>query len=210
MTETPPKPSPETTTSDPLPAEPDRTPTATDVTAEDTDNYIEAYHATAQWIQFADAKAGVVLTVGGALAGLLIPTVKSVIEDQAIHHLFPAWKPIVLALFCLFLLFLLLSGVMAFLCITPFRRSGRHPALDHCTHFHPAAVSGAYPKIEDVRRFVQSCDDLDRAAFRREVIAALFFDSHISNVKYARVSQSIRLFAVSALFAFLYLLAHQL
>ena len=31
-----------------------------------TENYIETYHAISEWIRFADAKAGVILTVGAA------------------------------------------------------------------------------------------------------------------------------------------------
>ena len=42
------------------------------------------------------------------------------------------------------------------------------------------------------------------------VLAAILFDSHISNAKYTRVTLAIRFFAVSALFALLYLIAVQL
>ncbi|MBC8353064.1 MAG: hypothetical protein H8E66_13800 [Planctomycetes bacterium] len=176
---------------------------------EDTENYIEAYHAVAEWIRFADAKAGVVLTVGGALAGLLIPSIAPILREDPGNHLVEMWQPTVLTLFALFILFLLLSGVVAFLCITPFRHRGRHPALDDCKHFHPAAIAHAYG-INEVQRFIQDCDDGGTSGFREEVVAALLFDSHISNVKYRRVTRSIQLFAVSAFFAFLYLLAIQL
>ena len=154
---------------------------------EDTENYIEACHAVAEWIRFADAKAGVVLTVGGALAGLLIPTISPIINATPEEHLFPFWKPVVLSLFALFTLFLLLAGVAAFRCITPFRRRGRHPALEHCSHFHPAAVAASY-RIDQVKDFLRDCDEGGVAQFRREVIAALLFDAHISNVKYYRVT----------------------
>lgn len=52
----------------------------------ETANLIEGYHVIAEWIRFADAKAAVVLTVGGAIAGLVIPTLKSYLdEDSALH-----------------------------------------------------------------------------------------------------------------------------
>ncbi|MEL6110715.1 MAG: hypothetical protein AAFU85_32310, partial [Planctomycetota bacterium] len=38
----------------------------------DTTDLIEGYHATAEWIRFADAKAAVVLTVGAAVSGLVV------------------------------------------------------------------------------------------------------------------------------------------
>ena len=49
--------------------------------AQGTENFIETYHAISEWIRFADAKAAVILTVGGALAGFLIPTVQAIISD---------------------------------------------------------------------------------------------------------------------------------
>ena len=176
---------------------------------EDTENYIEAYHAVAEWIRFADAKAGVVLTIAGALAGLLIPTIEPILRNESEAHLFPMWKPVCLALFALFTFFLLLSGIAAFRCIRPFRNRGLHPSLDDCQHFHPAAIANAY-KLDEVQKFVQDCDRAGVGGFRAEVIAALLFDSHISNVKYQRVTLSIQLFSASALFAFLYLLIKQL
>ena len=176
---------------------------------EDTEAYIEAYHAIAEWIRFADAKAGVVLAVAAALAGLLVPTIKPIIDEAAGEHLFPQWKPVVLSLFGLFILFLLLSGLFAFRCISPFRVRGRHPSLGHCNHFHPAAVSQYY-KIDDVKKFTQDCNQGGIDMFRNEVIAAILLDSHISSAKYRSATWSIRLFTVSVLFAFLYLLAIQL
>ncbi len=41
----------------------------------------------AEWIRFADAKAAVVQTLGGAIAGLVIPTLKSYLnEDQTTRN----------------------------------------------------------------------------------------------------------------------------
>lgn len=177
--------------------------------AEDTEAYIEAYHAIAEWIRFADAKAGVVLAVAAALAGLLVPTVKPIIEETGVNHMFPHWKIAALALFGLFILFLLLSGLFAFRCISPFRLRGRHPSLGHCNHFHPAAVSDYYG-IDEVKKFTDDCNQGGIDMFRNEVIAAILMDSHISSVKYRNATRSIRLFTVSALFAFAYLVVIQL
>jgi hypothetical protein len=179
------------------------------VSAEDTEAYIEAYHAIAEWIRFADAKAAVVLTVAAALAGLLVPTVKPILEEPAGDHLIPMWQLVVVALFAAFIAFLLLSGLSAFRCILPYRVRGRHPAVEHCHHFHPAAVAERYG-IDDVAQFTSDCNVAGVDGFRNQVIAAILLDSHISSEKYRHVTRSIQLIAWSALFAFLYLLAIQL
>ena len=90
-----------------------------------TQNYIEAYHATAEWIRFADAKAAVILTVGGALAGFLIPTIHSTLDaENQVTHWIPYWRLTVVSMFVAYVVFFLLSGVYAFLCINPLRKKG--------------------------------------------------------------------------------------
>jgi hypothetical protein len=42
----------------------------------ETENLVATYDTVAEWIRFADAKAAVVLTVVGAIAGTLIPTLR--------------------------------------------------------------------------------------------------------------------------------------
>ncbi len=150
-----------------------------------TENYIETYHAISEWIRFADAKAGVLLTVGGALAGFLIPTIQAVIHaPEDVQHLIPNWEIVCQTLFAIYILFFLLSGVFAFLCINPFRRRGRHPSLGFCEHFHPAAISAAY-QINDMEKFLDACNTLQPDQIRREVQAAILVDSHISTTKYS-------------------------
>ena len=185
------------------------TPESERIQVEDTENFIEAYHAVAEWIRFADAKSGVVLTVSAALAGILIPTIRPVIDDPAGVHLIPMWKTVTLTFFTLFLFFLILSGIAAFRCINPFRLRGKHPALDRCSHFHPAAIADIY-KIDQEQDFVRDCNKGGPTKFREEVLTALLIDSHISNAKYQRVSTSIQWFTVSVVFAFLYFLTIQL
>lgn len=177
--------------------------------AQGTENFIETYHAISEWIRFADAKAAVILTVGGALAGFLIPTVQKVIEstpDEA--HLIPVWKTVCLVLFGLYIFFLLTSGVFAFQCINPLRKKGRHPSLKFCQHFHPAAISAAYTD-DEVERFVSDCDQIGSTALQREVQAAILLDSHISSVKYNRVRYSLIQFAMSVFFGFSYFILTQ-
>ena len=123
--------------------------------AQGTENFIETYHAISEWIRFADAKAAVILTVGGALAGFLIPTIHRVISpEEVVAHLFPGWQIVCLVLFGLYMLFFLTSGILSFMCINPLRSKGRHPSLDHCDHFHPAAISSAY-RDDEVERFCE-------------------------------------------------------
>ena len=42
----------------------------------ETENLVATYDTVAEWIRFADAKAAVVLSVVGAIAGTLIPTLR--------------------------------------------------------------------------------------------------------------------------------------
>jgi len=176
--------------------------------AQGTENYIETYHAISEWIRFADAKAAVVLTVGGAMAGFLIPTVHKIIADTD-SHLIPEWKLVCYILFGLYIVFFLLSGLYAFWCINPLRKKGRHPSLDHCKHFHPAAISAAYAE-DDVANFVRDCDRIGSVALMKEVQAAIFLDSHISSAKYGRVRKAILHFAVSVGFGLIYFLVAQI
>lgn len=171
------------------------------------DNWIETYAQVAEWIRFADAKSAVVLTVNGALVGLLVPTLKSYLESTAAH---PTgwWLRLVVGLFLGWLAFLALSSVAAFRCILPFRKRGRHPALESCAHFHPAAIGARY-LLEKAAEFASDCETLTAAAFCREVQAGLLIDAHISCEKYEHVSRAIRRLALSALFAFLYLVSIQ-
>jgi hypothetical protein len=177
--------------------------------AQGTENFIETYHAISEWIRFADAKAAVILTVGAALAGFLIPTIQLVINDIETSHLIPNWKIVCISLFCIYLLFLLASGIFAFLCINPLRQKGKHPSLDHCTHFHPAAIANAFTSGE-VQRFVGDCRKIGTAGLQREVQAAILLDSHISAAKYNKVSKSLFHFAISVAAGFIYFVAAQL
>ena len=119
-----------------------------------------------------------------------------------------AW-PGCLILFGLYVLFFLISGIYSFLCINPLRRKGRHPSLDYCSHFHPAAVSNAYA-IDDVKEFIDDCEQVGPVALKREVQAAILLDSHISTAKYKRVRVSLICFGISAFFGFVYFLLAQL
>ncbi|HQX53763.1 MAG TPA: hypothetical protein PLY87_30780 [Planctomycetaceae bacterium] len=191
--------------SEPAAADSSRTVVASNL---ETANLIEGYHVIAEWIRFADAKAAVVLTVGGAVAGLVIPTLKSYLEEDAAKHPAAWWTTLVACLFSVWLFLLLLSGIWAFRCILPFRRRGKHPALGHCSHFHPAAICTAF-KLDDVERFTAECESMGDGGLRKEVAACLLIDSHISGAKYASVTTSIRLMGISSIIALIYLVAIQ-
>lgn len=174
----------------------------------ETANLIEGYHVIAEWIRFADAKAAVVLTVGGAIAGLVIPTLKSYLAENPESHPTPWWNSLVSGLFAVWLILLLMSGVSAFRCILPFRRKGKHPALGHSSHFHPAAISTMF-LLDDVDRFIQECESMGDGGLRKEVAACLLIDAHISSAKYRYVTTSIRLMGASCIVALVYLVAIQ-
>jgi len=170
---------------------------------------IEVYHAISEWIRFADAKAAVLLTIGGALAGFLIPTVRGVLIHSQQEHWLPYWSTITLVLFVCYVVFFILSSFFAFLCINPLRKRGRHPSLGHCQLFHPAAVSNKYG-MDDLERFYADCASGEESQMQKQVQAAILLDSHISAKKYERVSASIKLFGFSAAFGFSYFLLAQL
>lgn len=174
----------------------------------EAENLIDIYQVIAEWIRFADAKAAVVLTVGGGLAGLLIPSLKDYLHNDKLVHPFEWWTKFVVGLYMLWLLLLVLSSIWAFRCILPFRRRGKHPALGRCAHFHPAAIHYAY-SLDDVDSFITDCSKLGTVGLKNEVAAGLLIDSHISAAKYHRVTTSIRLMGWSAIFALGYLLASQ-
>lgn len=183
---------------------------ATDITREqidlETENLIATYDSVAEWIRFADAKAAVVLTVAGALASILIPTLKEYLADAAIHE--TGWNRLVLGLFTVWLLVTVWSAFSAFRCILPYRMGGQHPALHLCAHFHPAAISTKYA-IDQHDAFVEGYRTAGVGGFQREVLTGLLIDAHISSNKYTRVTTSIRLLGASCVFALLYLVAVQ-
>src|SRR5436190_8210898 len=188
---------------------PDPSPLAGAQNALEVDNYVETYKVIADWIRFADTKAGVTLTVNGVLLGLLIPTLKSYLTDNTITHPFGGWTTLVITLFVIWIVLLVVSAANSFLCILPLRGLGRGLVLSHASHFHPASVSQHYP-LTDLDRFVNDCDTVGMAGLKREIIAAILIDSHLSSAKYRYVSRAISLLAGSVVFGFLYLVAIQL
>jgi len=174
----------------------------------EAENLIDIYQVIAEWIRFADAKAAVVLTVGGGLAGLLIPTLKDYLHNDKLVHPASWWTTLVTVLFVAWVGMLLLASYWAFRCILPFRRRGQHPALGRCQHFHPAAIQAAY-RLDDVDTFIRDCSTIGTDGLKNEIAAGLLIDSHISGSKYRCVTLSIKLMGVSGLLALIYLLAIQ-
>ncbi|MBK8978646.1 MAG: hypothetical protein IPM29_22340 [Planctomycetes bacterium] len=170
--------------------------------AERTENYLDAYGLVGEWIRFADAKAAVVLTVDGALASILLPTLGTLRTTSG---------PLAttgVVLFTIWAVLTVVSGLFAVWCVLPLRKRGEHPALGHCDRFHPAAISSRY-RDDEVERFVADARDGGSEAFERQVLAGLLIDSHISAAKYARVATAIRALVVAAPFGFAYLLMLQ-
>lgn len=200
-----------------------RTATRQDIELE-TENLIATYDTVAEWIRFADAKAAAVLTVAGALAGVLIPTLKeylptlidttTVVFDPDTGEEFrgvcsqPVWRAYVVGLYVTWLILTVTSCWQAFRCILPFRRKGEHPSLQKCAHFHPAAISKQY-SIDDHDTFVAGYQQAGVSGFQQEVLAGLLIESHISAAKYGHVTSAIRLLGWSAFVAMLYLLSIQ-
>jgi hypothetical protein len=174
----------------------------------EADNYIETYQIIAEWIRFADTKAAVTLTVNGVLLGLIIPTLKTYLTEKDAARPFEWWTAAVVVLFVGWLVLLVASAINSFQCILPLRGPGRSLALSQTTHFHPAAVSQAYP-LSDFDRFVADCEKIGMQGLKREVMAAILIDAHLSSAKYGFVSRSIRLMGASVVLGFFYLVAIQ-
>jgi hypothetical protein len=116
--------------------------------------------------------------------------------------------PIGVIVFASWLLTMILSCVLAFACILPFRRNGKHPAIGHADHFHAAAISQAY-RIDETEKFAENFERLGMGGLKKEIAICMLVDSHISNHKYARVTKSIRMLALSAVLGLLFLLTIQ-
>jgi hypothetical protein len=187
--------------------QPDPSTLAAGEKALEVENYTETYKVIAEWIRFADAKAGVTLTVNGILLGLLVPTLKTYLGERAAH---PAewWTPAVVVLFLGWLLLLVLSAVSAFLCILPIRGTARELALTNTPHFHPAAVAQTF-SLTEVDRFIKDCERVGMDGLKREIMAAILVDSHLSRSKYGHVARAIWLLSGNIVFGFFYLLAIQ-
>jgi hypothetical protein len=174
----------------------------------EAENFIETYQIISEWIRFADAKAAVTLTVNGVLLGLLIPTLKTYLADAAANHPTAWWTRAVVVLFIGWLILMVVSAICSFLCILPLRGTGRNLTLNQATHFHPAAMAQKYP-LAEFDRFVKDCEQIGMAGLKREVLAAVLIDAHLSDSKYGYVTRSIWCLAASVVFGFLYLLAIQ-
>lgn len=186
----------------------DNSPTDRGQDALETENVIDTYQTIGEWIRFADTKAGVTLTVNGVLLGLLVPSLKTYLTEKDVVHPAEWWTSLVLVLFVGWLCLVVYSAIYSFRCILPIRGTGRKMALDHTTHFHPAAVSQAYP-LEAPERFVEDCEKIGVKGLKREVLTAILIDSHLSSQKYGFVARSIQGLAISVVFGVLYLLAIQ-
>lgn len=184
---------------------PQQAPSAGSVKDLGTDNLIAAYESVAEWIRFADAKAAAVLTVVGALVGVLIPTLSEYFKHNNPADLHEAG---IIILFAGTMIVALTSCFFAFRCILPFRQKGQHPSLEKCSHFHPAAISSRY-RMDQYAEFIEGYQATGVQGFQKEVMAGLLIDSHISAAKYKHVTLSIRLLGVTAVFAMLYMLAIQ-
>lgn len=190
-----------------MPTQPDGDSVTTAGKALEIENYVETYKVIAEWIRFADAKAGVTLTVNGILLGLLVPTLKAYIADTAPRP-FEWWTTLVVVLFIGWLLFMAASAAMAFLCVLPIRGTHRQLALHHTRHFHPAAICQHFG-LTDVERFIQDCNGMSAEAVKKEIQCAMLIDAHLSASKYGYVARAIKFLGGSIVFGFLYLLAVQ-
>ncbi len=167
------------------------------------DDLLSTQDMVGEWIRFADAKAAVVLTVAGAIASMLIPTLKPppIEWTGGMAEMVLPWTSFVL--FAIWMVSLALACFWAFRCINPFLDRGRHPAVGTCNHFHPAAIAREYT-IEKQDEFVSDFKALGKEGFRKEVLVGLLIDSHISSEKYNRVTRAIRFLGLSVALGLVY------
>ena len=170
------------------------------------DALIGAYDSQAEWIRFADAKAGAVLTANVALLGLLVPMF---LPMFALAMASGGLAYAVLGFFFAWLAAGVYSAVRAFRCIAPYRHKGRHPADDACPHFHSVGIAKGYA-VNDVDRFVKDAEALGPSGYRKQILAATLVDAHVSTTKYRHVSAAIRWLGINVVLGVLFLLAAQL
>lgn len=163
---------------------------------------IENYKIIADWIRFADAKAGVILGVQGVLASLLIPIATSFYEvNKQAGSVSKSWLYFVFLTYGLWFILFLLSTTLALRCVVPHRRKGIHPSFGRCDHFHPAAISSCYG-AGDIEKFLRDYQAVGIEGLKREVLQGILLDSHISNLKYRYVYWSSHLFTIELIFGF--------
>ncbi|MEL6110696.1 MAG: hypothetical protein AAFU85_32215 [Planctomycetota bacterium] len=80
--------------------------------------------------------------------------------------------------------------------------------MEDCKHFHPAAIAANFG-LDDTSEFSRHLASIGDEGLRREVAACILIDSHISSVKYQRVTTSIRLMGISAITGLTYLVLIQ-
>jgi pycsar effector protein len=171
---------------------------------EQTENLIATYDTNAEWIRFADTKAGVVLTIDGVFGSYLLNSVDNVWG----LHAGPG-RIVGLALLVLSGLALAASAVAAFACILPRRRGHKNGLVGMAAHFHSAGTAARYsPK--QAEEFIQDFERLGTVGFRRQVLISILVDAHVAERKYRMVVRSIRLLGAGAVAGFAYLLALQL
>lgn len=169
----------------------------------DVASALAMYESGAEWIRFADAKAGAVLAANGVFASFLIPTLKDV--QMARPSL---WVAVSYLLFVLWAASAIASGSYALRCIMPFRPLGRHPAVGLAPHFHSAATAAAFAHTQ-AQTFLHSYQALTSADLQREVLTALFVDAYISDRKYRLVKNAVGSLGAVTVAGFGYLLALQ-
>ncbi len=135
----------ESTNEDPSTVEPPPAEKSDPVPTEDTEYYIEAYHAVSEWIQFCRCSSSH-LDCQRAFGRYSHPNGSArLLFNRRGVHLIPLWNAVALSFFGLFLFFLILSGIAAFHCINPFRRAVNIPLRP----LQPLSPCGDFRKLSN-------------------------------------------------------------
>ncbi|BCJ62786.1 Pycsar system effector family protein [Micromonospora endophytica] len=137
-----------------------------------------------EMVRYADAKAGLVLTLNGLLIGLIAVRVQS--EGFLHTHPLPA------AALILAVSFLALSVGFDLAAVMPrlVRTNGRHPSLLHFEHVGGRFARHQDEYVEELTAVLRDTDRLDR-----ELGAQVWANSVVARRKYACVRWSLRFLA---------------
>jgi hypothetical protein len=171
---------------------------------EQTENLIATYDANAEWIRFADTKAGVILTIDGVFGSYLLNSIGTVSAEPN-----GPTKIVALVLAVVSGLALIASATAAFACILPRRHRRKNGLVGSAPHFHSAATALHYSE-KQADEFVRDFERLGTDGFRRQVLISILVDAHVAERKYRMVVRSIRLLALGTVAGFAFLLALQI
>lgn len=162
---------------------------------------LKTYENTQHWINLADTKAGLVLTITGIVSGFMIP--QMVLWKQALvaRSVVPwiVWGGGgFLGLYFIFQIASFLYTIQVF-----FPRTADLPEYKKTSHIFPVGICLVFPKTNDCDKLWQEYRQLHAEDLKREYVYQLHTDSLVCTRKYKSLRAALKNLLWSIGFAFL-------